>query len=353
VLLAEQQIDLCELAIKKLTNRWESIDYYFIFKIRQAVHHINTFDFNLAVSSMNEIIVALEETLALLPLVQGVGETYSEIKSDLMGKALGTRLQARNFMIRNHIEQLKAAYKDSDRAINEFMHNSDTTRQYQYRCEIECESGNFIMAVNYLCKSMGILYEDENSLVKLLNIITDKQSNVGLYTIMHYIRIMAEAAIGADEISSTMFKAWNRVKVGNSDLINNPGSDHPYEIIYWKLGTYFSKNGSTTGALKYYNDAINICNSIPERLTLRAIGLGIMAEKASILGSAGMKYTKEFNTAIRDFINTYNQFMKDVLPQAMLNYFVEWKQQIDIISRPVENSKKINILWTLSRKITY
>lgn len=352
--LAEKQINLCTQEIKGLSNRWESIDYYFMFKIRQAIHDINTFNYILAISSMTELILSLEETLSLLPLVHGLGDIYKNIKSDLMGKALGTKLQAKTFIIRLNPEQLDRARVDSDRAIMEFMHISDITRQYQYRCAIECEGGNFVEALKYLCKSMNINYVHEDSLLELLSVINTKQQVIRLYAIMHYIRIMAESAIGENEdISRSMFDAFNKVNFYNDDIILKPNNNHPYEIIFWKLGTYNGKIGNIKAAMNYYNEAISICNNIPSRLTLRAIGLGIMAEKASVLGYSGDKYTREFNTALRDFINKYEQFQNNDLTISMSEYFKEWSDIINLLKESNNINGKSKILWEISRKITY
>lgn len=351
--LAEGQIELCEEGIKGLGNRWESIDYYFMFKIRQAVHDINSFDFSKAVDNMTEVIHTLDDTLGLFTLAKGIGDICTEIKSDIMGKALGTRLQGRTYLIRDDIEQLDKARKDSDRAIMEFMHDSDVTRQYQYRSNIECEGGNYSEGVNYLCNSMEVEYEDENSLVELLNLIMEKQLTVRLYSLMHYTKIMSESKINKDEeVSETMFSAWNKAKLGSDDVITNPINAHPYEIILWKLGSYMGSAGNIAAASNYYNDAIRICNSIPDRLTLRATGLGIMAEKASVLGGAGDKYRKEFNSATRDFMNNYNQFMEANLPKSMITYFSHWKDSLDSLEKTKDLHEKTRILWSVSRKIS-
>lgn len=352
--LSEKQIQLCKEEIKHLSNRWESIDYYFMFEVRKAVHDINTFNFNLAINNMTEIINSLDETLSILPLVKGLGEVYNDIKSDLMGKALGTRLQAKTFLIRDNAKLLSKARVDSDRAIVEFMHVSDITRQYQYRCEVECEGGNYQEAVNYLCKSLNIIYVNENSLLEFLKIIATKQYVIKLYSLMHYIRIMAESSVGGDKtISTSMFNALNRVNIYNDNIISNPAYNHPYEIIFWKLGTYNSTNGNINAALNYYNIAISICNSNPNRLTLRAIGLGIMAEKVSCLGYAGNKYTKKFNTAFREFVNKYEQFLKENLTHYMYDYFENWNNLVKVARNSNDITKKSNILWEISRKITY
>ena len=352
--LAEKQISLCQEGIKNLANRWESIDYYFMFKIRQAVHENNIFDFHSALNNMNEMETTIDETLGLFPLAQGIGKICTEIKSDLMGKVLGTKLQSRTFMIRSDPSQLNRAREDSDKAISEFMSSSDIMRQYQYRSMIECEGKNYSSAVNYLCKSMEVDYTDEDSAIKLLNIIIEKPLIVRLYSLMHYVRIMAEAKIGGeDNISDTMFAAWNKLRLSNSDIILKPKNSHPYEIILWKMGTYMGRSGNISAAIKYYDDAIRICNNTSEELTLRGIGLGIMAEKASLLGKETGKYNKEFNSSSREFLNNYNQFMESNLPKAMEKYFENWKESINQIKNVKDNEEKSNILWDISRKITY
>lgn len=352
--MSQKQINLSENTLKNLGNRWESIDYYFMFKIRQAVHEINSFDFNKAVDNMTDVITALDETLGLFTLAKGIEDICTEIRSDIMGKALGTRLQARNYLIREDIKQLSKAQNDSDRAIMEFMHDSDITRQYQYRSNTECEGGNYLEALNYLCNSMGVVYDNEESLVVLLNLIMEKQLSISLYGLMHYTRIMSKAKIDKDDnIADIMFIAWNKVKISSSSIITEPINSHPFEIILWKLGSYMASSGNIPASIRYYNDAIKLCNSIPDRLTLRATGLGIMAEKASILGNNENKYLKEFNLSTKEFINNYNQFMESNLPDSMMDYFKHWEDLIEDIEKTNDVDVKSTILWNISRNIVY
>lgn len=78
-----------------------------------------------------------------------------------------------------------------------------------------------------------------------------------------------------------------------------------------------------------------------------------MAEKAYILGGAGIKYTKKFNSSIKDFINNYNQLIENDLPEAMEEYFGGWQNLINIIESSKDNKEKSKALWEISREITY
>ena len=179
-----------------------------------------------------------------------------------------------------------------------------------------------------------------------------------LFYIMHYTRLMAEAAVqGATQISKTMYECL----CGEVDVMQAikdlNGEDFPVNVISWKMAIYYASTNSYTASAEYYQKAIRICFSRPERLTLAAIGMGILAERAALFLKADPQRHKEVYKeaiqSIKDLSRRYNDFMKLKLPETMRAYFNDWADVIKRIETENDMSKKSEHLFKLSRKIPY
>lgn len=351
---AERLISLCEKAIKNLSNRWEGIDYFFMYKIRKAVYQINCFDYYSVCTEMSQIVNTLKETMEIFSIIDGLDNLYHSVKSDALGKALGTRLQAYCFMLRKDAGLYEAAIEDSRNALQEFLFDTDISRQYQYRAQIECEAGHYTEALRYLLKVEEIELEGEDSILQFLSIVSQKQPGVVAFSMMHYTRIMAEAAINREmELADLLYSSLNKQSNLYESIVHSNMVDHPYEIIAWKLATYHGLKGNITASMKAYDQAIEICFCRPERWTFLAIGLGVIAEKTSILYMHSEKYDREANLSLKEFTRKYESFMKLDLPGSMRDYFVGWKKDIETVMNSKDVNIKNHMLWKLSREITY
>jgi hypothetical protein len=120
------------------------------------------------------------------------------------------------------------------------------------------------------------------------------------------------------------------------------------------MATYYVLNNSYTASAEYYERAIRICFLRPERLTLRAIGLGVLAERAALFLKADQQWHKEAFQSIKDLSFRYYDFMKlKELPEAMRAYFTDWADAIKGIETEKDMGKKSERLFKLSRKIPY
>ncbi len=349
--LAEEDIKNCEKLLPLLVNKWESLDYYFIYKVRRAVHLINKYDINLCISEMEELELLIENTFALFPIADGLNKICDEMKSDIKGKVLGNRLQARFIYIKQDPTQLALARKESDLAIKEFTKKSDINRQYQYRCRIEYEAGFCKEALEWLVRSIEVDFEESNY-EQLLNTVINMDKQFASYSLVHYISIIAEASLNKqNDLAKNMYRAWEKLKI-NEYLSSKDYDGHPYEIIYWKLATYLVNQGSVKAAIKHYARALSICNSSPDNQTLKAIALGIKAEKVSKLMEQRKYRQSELKHEIDDLVKTYFEFMNLKIPLTMTRHFMKWKPIIDNL----KNDGDIHIsedLINLSRLIVY
>lgn len=353
-LTENRQINLCSSIISNMTKRWESLDYFYLLKIRQAVHQNNIYDYLGCIENMNSIEKLIDETMGLYSLTEEFSTLCNEIVSDIKGKVLGTRLQSRAFLIRIDKGQIELARKDSDRAIEQFEFEMDKSRQYQYRCQIECEAREFIESIKWLYKSVGLTLNESNNFDELAEKIKSLNKISAVFTTMHYLRILSEASISGEiSLAEMLYSSWNKAKLEELKIIKEFTYEHPYQIIYWKIGTYLLIKGSVKSGLGKYKIAINICNKNPKFLTLRSIGLGIQAELAALLCKLGDKYSKEYKEAYNNLIKDYNNFIASELPESMKIYFMCWREDLENVKNTKSNEQRYEILLKLSRSIAY
>ena len=351
---AQKQSLICESVMKNLAGRWESIDYFFMYKTRLAVHKINSFDFLGAHNEMGKIIKALSETMELFSVIDELDELYSDLKSDILGKALGTRLQATGKMLRYNKKMYSQAIADSDNALKEFTRSGDISRQYQYRAQIECEVGNYIEALTNLFKANNITYKGSDSINEFLRDLTMTHPRVQSFCMLHYTKIMSEAAITDEsELADLLYDSLLKHQDLYNNLVRTDRVDHPYEIIKWKLATYQGLKGNISSATNLYDQAIGMCFERPERWTFLAIGLGILAEKASLLYLASNKHAKEARKTFRELNRRYDEFISLDLPEPMREYFLIWENNLTRIKESDDPVFKQEGLWELSRQVTY
>jgi hypothetical protein len=122
VILGTQQITKIRSILEQLAGRWESIDDVLDFMVLEGVHDMNNYDFQGAIRVMNQMQKFIDTSLEFLSisLLEDLSIISDDMKSTIKGKVLGTRLQARMFLIRSDREQLELARQDSDLALNEF-----------------------------------------------------------------------------------------------------------------------------------------------------------------------------------------------------------------------------------------
>lgn len=331
IMKANSEIDYCTELLPFLVRRWESIDYYFIFKIRYAVHLINSYDMKRCISEMDQLECIIDNTFALFPLADGFGDLCVDIKSDVKGKVFGNRLQARLNLMKTDSTQYELAVIDSENAMKEFSRLSDLNRQYQYRSRIEYEAGGYKSALEWLKKS--IISNDSNDScgnlkIMISNIISGNKMEAA-FSLMHFANIMLLAKEANDnEVFTEIHTAWKQNNV-DEYLKNSFVEAHPYEIIYWKIGKLACLTGSHSAGEEKINIALRICNKSKDNISLKAIGLGILADKVFLLSSIDSNKQSNLVTTISTLCSEYESFMRLELPDSMEVHFGTWEKQIN------------------------
>lgn len=286
---------------------------------------INIYNYGEALEKCNDLV---EECKVVKNLSPGV--SYKEL-----AKALGTRVQVKTFGMRNHLaekEYYDGAVRDSEEAINEFLELKDKIQQYNYRVMLETEAGKYTEALRYLKKSYN-LDEDCD--------IGNIAKNVGSkpYDIMAYFRLMGEASLDGDnkKYADEMYRELNNINLCRELLLNSE-SEHPYEIIFWKWGTYLAQNECLDEALERYQKAIAICEQ-DSSYTLGYIGLAIDFEQCSFV----IKNNGQIDKYKTDLKNHYNKLMSMDIPECMRKIY----DDVDFSKSGWE------YFFNMSRRITY
>lgn len=290
---SKKQIEISKKELKEINGSWDFLDYYYILKIREAVFYNTSFNNEKAIEVLTEVI---DKFIKLLKTMNEV-EEFSNIKSDMVAKAVGTRLQAYTDLITpNTPEELRQEYykkavKDSDFAISQFVSEIDKRRQYQYRAMLEISMENFDEAVKYLMKVVGLTEINFDKFLTNVNSIADFSKN---FVMTNYFVIMQNALNNKNKsLGTEMYEAYKNNKEiyaeysleddENDVIFENNGKDiymHPFEIIYWNLGKYIKETNKDL-ATKYFDKALEICDKMNEQ-TIDVLAIAIEADKLII-----------------------------------------------------------------------
>ena len=342
---SKKQIDISKKELKEINGSWDFLDYYYILKIREAVFYNTCFNNAKSIEILTEVI---DKFIKLLKTMNEV-EEFSNIKSDMVAKAVGTRLQAyTNLITPNTQEALKQEYyqkgiKDSDFAISQFVSEIDKKRQYQYRAMLEISMDNFSEAVKYLMKVVGLTEINFDKFLENVNNISDFSKN---FVMMNYVIIMSHALNNKNkQLGDEMYVAYKNNKAiydeysleekESSALYENNNKDiymHPFEIIYWNIGKYIKETDKEM-AEKYFDKALEICDKMNEQ-TIDVLAIAIEADKLIIAKNTDevrKKLLKRYN----DIVN--NENYKEI--NEFLDGLKEEFELIEIAENDLETTK--------------
>ncbi len=320
----EDCLQTCDKEIENLSNNWESINYQMKYQNRKIVHYSNLFEFTYSLNSCKDLVKKCKGIKSVLELCY---EDKKPIKYEELAKALGNLVQIYTFLLRSNQAYYIEAKQASDEAIEEFEYLEDKKRQYLYRCALETEANNYDNALAFLFQSVGLTKDQ-----KLENLVK-KLEESSSYTLMQYIRLMAEGKLAGWQKADTMAQVIFRSPLLNSK--NHFSPKHPYEIISWKWATYLMETGNTKAAIEKYDMALSF--GFEEDSTLNMIGFAIELEKYSYL----LKYN------IANQLNSVKKSLQKHYQKISQNFKNNIFETIDF--EKVDSQ----YYFALSRKITY
>lgn len=340
--LSDACIAKCDGYLSKLELNYESLNYYFDYKIRVVEHLKNMFEFQralLILDNLEDLQSNLIETYQLAGTFEGLD---SEIKSVTLGKIYGSKLQIYSQLVNSDISCLQKGRGITDKAIGQFNTFGDKARIMQSRSALEYYAGNFEEALNWLSESLG-LSVDSTPLDIIQEIAANLNNNI--FALMHYSKLMGKAATMGSSIAVSLLQAYESLKVEEKLGKKFVGKEHqdlavyPYYIIYWNVAvTKFILKQSGSAELRIAEKG---ALARPEEITVYIAGFAIIASRLyfdsrSIKKSDRAEYKKEvsefLNSDVPDSFKVLVLPLKEMLFDTNTNYnYDKLKNLIDAI----------------------
>ena len=330
---SKKQIEISRQELNNLSGSWNFLEYYYILKTREAIYYNTCFENKKTIEVLTEAISKFEKILNTMNEDQGFGS----IKSDMLAKLYGTRLQSYIALITPSLpEETRAEYygkalQDSDYAISQFVSEADKRRQYQYRCALENSMDKFDEAVKYLMKIAGQNKKDFAKFLEYVENINDFSKN---FIICNYLEIMQNAVNKGNAIGIEMYNAYrsnvsiySEYSLEDEDEVslykNNKKSVymHPFEMIFWRLAQTLKKSDKNLANI-YYDKAIEICQNINE-VTINVVELAIEADKLTI--------SKDINKDKTVLIAKYKSIVENERFSDIHNFLFNLKDEFEMI----------------------
>lgn len=299
----------------------ESLEYLLMYTNRKITNKINLFDFEGALKDSNNLVERCEKISEALSLSdEGI------ISFDELGKALGTRAQIHMFMIRKKSDAYQLAQEDVKKAMEEFKNPSDIRRQQIYLTQIHTEAKEYDKALETLCEGGSNLQQ----------CLKNAESNP--FEAYAYIRLMSEGKRNRWEKADVMYEELKKTQI-ISDLKKVHELEHPYEVIFWKLGSYYAHcDGCNMEAMEFFSEALS--DSLEDRLTINVICFAVELERYAFVLKEDLTNRKKFQIELKKH---FKIFKTKKTPDSIQDLY----KNIDL------EKKDWHYFDQLSRKITY
>lgn len=224
-----EQADLHSVELERLApalaGRWEHTALLIDGQLRLAVHWTDLLRFEDAAHRMSQFCRFIEETSSLFH--DSVPEVFpDQVYSNLLGKSLGTRLQADMYRGLTDPQFFDTARELSDQALEQFDDPGDLARQQQYRCQLETYAGNMSNARNWLSKSLGIHDNSHAQIASHIDSITDHWAQG--FALLHWCRLGSFSLIHDETEADDFWLAFKGVRtLGRSKWLKHDLLDYP------------------------------------------------------------------------------------------------------------------------------
>lgn len=333
VALGNQEMQISDDLLKVVKWRYEDMEYLQNYKLRKVEQQKNAFDFKGALETLIKLEKQIEDSVNVITLVDDLGPFTRDIKSQMLGKVLGSKVAVEGFLLDEMPELKKQILLDSEKAISQFTDWSDISRQYQTRAMAEYKLGNYENAIQALKESGKATNE------KLFVLIRNFKETENIFGLMHYANIMALASENNLALGKEMYDAWNQEKI--MMFVSKQEEKYPKYVIQWRVATTQANLNIGDNGEDYYKKAKEIALSDINAPTVYAAGLAILAEyNANIKGSG---------KSMQQLKKNYEKFMESDIPQTMKACFKDWDELI--LNATNEMEKRKNDLIKLVKEI--
>lgn len=240
--------------IGRLMEFSENLDLFFMFLNRYSVFLIDSFNIEKAYLLLEKTIEQFEAYGMISDELSSIynnsinnakGVSVSASKSNQLGKLLGTEVQAAGYLMKHKNLDYETVANISNRAIDNFMMETDKQRQYQYRAMIEGYAGHYQESTEYLLKGLNI-----NSLVEGFR----KEKSMGGFGLYHLSLFLNHFKHEDTKEIKELKKAF---LAHEKDYLSI--SDYPYFIVSGNVAEALSADtkANSSQVTKFYKGAVN------------------------------------------------------------------------------------------------
>lgn len=301
----------CDAALARLRPTCETLDYYISYEIRKLEALKNIFDFEAAIMGSEELEHTLCDMEELFGAIRPLRFLGQELRSTNLGKALGSRIQARSQLLGLLPEMADEARGEAQRALVQFEGGEGNGRAYMNLCQIEYFSGRFEAALEALAHA--VCPGGDGSATETLAACLSPRFDS--FALMHYANIMGLAALAGAPEAADLLKAWQAA--GVTKAIAAQGREYPLTTVYWRLATCEAMRKISSARLHYEAAASEMLKNI-RALPLYAAGLALLAEAAALLPQ---REGRSFAAMLGERLPL---FLGQELPDSMRRFFEGW-----------------------------
>lgn len=338
---SQREIELCNKILDQMPLTLESAWFCTDYRIREIEHLKNIYAYEEAWEKLQVLEKGLLDTLSILPIVHPLGASEEELKSDLLGKVLSSKVQVYSLMMqRGERDCLEEGRTASQNAFLYFSQEWDKKRHAQSRAALEYWGGDHDEARHFLARSVDL--PEGAPFSSILQRMTGESPN--LFGLMHYAKWMRLAFRDGYEYAGEMLRAWQ--ETGVEDWLNERDGDHirgeeyPGCVIHWDVAAVEARQGKhrDTPFLAAIRDMLKK----EKDFTLYFMGLAAAADRLTFIDG------KNWDRDAKELRASVSLLPEEEMPETMRILARKWKDGMERLSGLPREEKK-SILKSLAR----
>ena len=314
----QKHLEACKSNVESINSSWEHIGYYFDFCIREMNALMGKFSFDEVMSRSDELLGIFSEAKKLFGRIKTYNGTTQDIKSELLGKTYGVRVEAMINLLHNHPKLAQQALEESNKAVKEFTKPRDISRQNQWKCLLMITLNKPNEAYEALINSVDN-DEGKDPIDLILYNSLDTPKTGSEFVLWHYTNVMNQLIKQGDPRGETMvgkLLSYSQIK---DECFLSSRKDHPWQLILWNIACYYRMKNDYSSYKGLYRKAIKITQSNKENVTMMTFALSMSADR--LLWCMNNKGTDKVEGAQIELKNLTSEVIKAGASEGMKNSF--------------------------------
>lgn len=305
---SQKEIMICRQILAMLPPKFESLDTYLSYQLREVEHLKNMYDFPKALEQLTSLKNTFCDMLEMIKLIDGLGEYAERMKSSTLGKVYGSLISTRAYLGLQDSDQFNLANIDFKNAMSQFDDKLNINRINQTMSMVEYLAGHYESALQYLSLAFSDTPTTDSEEVFLL--LTRQKDTSAHFGLMHYTRIMMLAMVADTPLGNQMYNICQKHHLEESIK----SIEYPNSIIVWSLASCAARRNEKK-ARGLYESAINEQVKDPQHYTNIATGVLMEIERLMTIQNIRKSY-------IRRLQNDYRLLIGDDSPNSIKEIFL-------------------------------